>query len=518
MPNAIGEYLDRIREATSRPGHYAYRGQCDSEWALHSGATRKLIELYGPEILSSRSVRDLHLAFHRDTLLEPARARGFDIEHGRQLSDLQVLAKLQHFGASTGLLDFTWNPLVALWFACQAHDSDGKLFVVNTTNTLGIARVSSDGCDQTIEAMLCPPDNAPNLLYWEPASGGDAALRVLCQRSVFVIGRPLVLEAEGVVDSIPIKGRDKKGLIADLELLDIEESSLFQDVFGFSRAHGASSVPEEGRDSGYYLRQGNEFYQQGEYRSAVEAYGQCIALEPDTGELYFLRGNARAELGEHVDAIADYSEAIVRKGQPLLDRASTTAQITAQEIMFQVYFNRGNSRSASGDHEGAVEDYTKAIDSEARTSRTALYYNRGNAHADLRRYQCAVEDYMGMDGSTANGCFNRGNALIPLGRFEEALRQYEEAGEKGADKNRVDQNLWVARKLIGRCHGSKPAIEVGGSDTVVRIRVRFSEDQGEVEHLILVGNAGNVGNFGGRALQGGAGSQWKVADDCGYWW
>lgn len=169
-PTQIEKYLDRIREATSRPGHYAYRGQRDSEWALHSGATRKLIELYGPEILGSRSVRDLHLAFHRDTLLEPARARGFDIEHGRQLSDLEVLAKLQHFGASTGLLDFTWNPLVALWFACQAHDSDGKLFVVNTTNTLGIARVSSDRSEQTIEAML---------LYARPI-----------MRQAYCIGRP----------------------------------------------------------------------------------------------------------------------------------------------------------------------------------------------------------------------------------------------------------------------------------------------------------------------------------------
>ena len=413
-PTQIEKYLDRIREATSRPGHYAYRGQRDSEWALHSGATRKLIELYGPEILGSRSVRDLHLAFHRDTLLEPARARGFDIEHGRQLSDLEVLAKLQHFGASTGLLDFTWNPLVALWFACQAHDSDGKLFVVNTTNTLGIARVSSDRSEQTIEAMLCPPDNAPSLLYWEASWSGDAMLRVLRQRSVFVIGRPLVLEAEGMISSIAIERNDKKRLVADLELLDIAESSLFQDVFGFSRAHSTSSAPEESRDSGYYLRQGNKFYQQGEYRLAVGAYNQCIALEPDVGELYFLRGNAKAELGEHDDAISDYSEAIARKERPFLD-VSTTARDTAQGIMFQIYFNRGNSRSAGEDHKGAVDDYTKAIELDPRADHAPLHYNRGNAHADLRQYQCAAEDYMRMGSSTAHGCFNLGNALIRQG-------------------------------------------------------------------------------------------------------
>ena len=86
-----------------------------------------------------------------------------------------------------------------------------------------------------------------------------------------------------MISSIAIERNDKKRLVADLELLDIAESSLFQDVFGFSRAHSTSSAPEESRDSGYYLRQGNKFYQQGEYRLAVGAYNQCIALEPDVG-------------------------------------------------------------------------------------------------------------------------------------------------------------------------------------------------------------------------------------------
>ena len=50
-------------------------------------------------------------------------------------TDFEMVALMQHYGLPTRLLDFTRNPLIALWFACQSEtkfqvgDADGAVYV-----------------------------------------------------------------------------------------------------------------------------------------------------------------------------------------------------------------------------------------------------------------------------------------------------------------------------------------------------------------------------------------------------
>ncbi len=49
------------------------------------------------------------------------------------LSDFDVLAKMQHYGLPTRLLDFSANPLIALFFACEsAFRKDGRIVCCNS--------------------------------------------------------------------------------------------------------------------------------------------------------------------------------------------------------------------------------------------------------------------------------------------------------------------------------------------------------------------------------------------------
>ncbi len=47
---------------------------------------------------------------------------------------LSYLITSQHYGVPTRLLDFTSNPLVAMYFACRNQNNDGQVFIFNETN------------------------------------------------------------------------------------------------------------------------------------------------------------------------------------------------------------------------------------------------------------------------------------------------------------------------------------------------------------------------------------------------
>lgn len=86
-------------------------------------------------------------------------ARRWDIglaEHG-SASDLHLLAKLQHHGAPTRLIDVTYNPLTALWFACadvEQRNEDGVLAVISVTDMP--ERISSELPKLTYDTVPVP--------------------------------------------------------------------------------------------------------------------------------------------------------------------------------------------------------------------------------------------------------------------------------------------------------------------------------------------------------------------------
>ena len=500
MTNVATKYFAEINDAAASGGIHAYRGQQDSQWPLHSGATRRLIQEHGCEVVLDPEFEQLYLNYHREVLVDPARTRGFGTESGRRLSDIEVLAKLQHFGAPTGLLDFTWNPLVALWFACADFTIDGKLYVVDTNHPLEVARVSTDERAQSISDVFRNVAGQPRLSYWEPTATGDASARILGQRSVFVVGRPLIPTNPEIVSEIIVAKEDKEPLQTALEALDVHQESIFQDVYGFAQATNRKLVP--GLTPAGYVRRGNRHYQSGGYAEAIAEYSNAIPLDPKEGLIYLLRGNVHAASGEHKAAIDDYD-----KAENYIARVPVSAQSS-------IYYNRGNSRAELQDYEGALQDYTEALNIDP--TYRACYYNRGNAYADLYRFEDAVLDYDKVaDYEQGNAVFNKGNALLVMGRLADAWDCYQDASIKGGDHPGIVANLSTLGAIMQIVAGREYTVNVVSDPTSGHMSLRFGlqasvgDEWPEGRPFLLFGRVGNTGNTGGPGLSGGQGFNGK---------
>ena len=163
----LDKYLNEIRDIVDRlgPGKYAYRGQSKASSPLQSAATRRLRKHRGEGIEQSLQFLSYYIDYHIGTLITPARAQGLGTGSGRRISDLQLLANLQHSGAATGLLNFSWDPLVGLWFACRQPNKDGKMFVINTNDPVRVALISDDEGEQGVVDLFTPKDELSKVGY-----------------------------------------------------------------------------------------------------------------------------------------------------------------------------------------------------------------------------------------------------------------------------------------------------------------------------------------------------------------
>ena len=373
MLQMLPKYIQLIQETALNLDTHVFRGQSDARWPLRSGATRRLnadgVENGGPDFLAE------YLDYHRSLLDRARRVIPYG-DKDQSSTPLQLLAKLQHFEAATGLLDFTHSPLVALWFACDEPSHDGKVFFLSKElpHTSYVTAELEEGDIGNVLSKAQDP-TGPGYLLWEPTVEGDAALRILGQRSVFVIGRPAIDGRH--VQAVVINAADKETMREELEQLDVSERTIYRDLVGFCRLERANTRYVPPTTAAAYLRRGNYAFSRGEHSEAIDAYGRCLELGGDQAETYFLRGNANAAAKRYRDAIDDYDEALQSLGLTEVESTSTHYPW----FYFAILFNRGNMRACLGEHENAIEDYLRASGVAPRVYRGSFQSRKRALHA-----------------------------------------------------------------------------------------------------------------------------------------
>ena len=499
MLQVLPKYIQRIQETVPYLDTQVFRGQSDARWSLCSGAMRRI---YAEGITDDRpEFIDEYLDYHRDLLDRARRVLPYG-DKDQSSTPVQLLAKLQHFGAATGLLDFTHSPLVALWFACDEPSHDGRVFFLSKErpHTTYVTPELEEGDIGNVLSKTQDP-TGPDYLIWEPMVEGDAALRILGQRSVFVIGRPAI--DKRLVQAIVIQAADKCALREELEQLDVSERTIYRDLVGFCRLERADALCVPPTTAAAYLRRGNSAFSREDYSDAIDAYGRCLELGGDRAETYFLRGNANAAAKRYRNAIDDYDQAL--RSQDLTEVEGGFAHYPW--FYFAIFFNRGNMWACLAEHQNAVDDYRRASD-VAPPSFTASHLNRGNAHFMQQQFEEAVSCYdevLAVAPESTSALRNKALALILRGEIDAAEACY----------TRFERIAELEPNTLGPLLELK-GILAGLTDATLRIEVSLTSNSARITHpnytggrraVVFKGIQGNVGNVGGSNLRGGEGHE-----------
>src|SRR5690242_18135447 len=114
--------------------NWAFRGERDERWPLYSSLSRYLQNFrVAPAAWPEQEARILRI-FKR-------KAHQYLDRPPAEDDDFQWLALMQHHGAPTRLIDFTWSPYVAAFFALERTRADGVVWALNKARVdTGLAR------------------------------------------------------------------------------------------------------------------------------------------------------------------------------------------------------------------------------------------------------------------------------------------------------------------------------------------------------------------------------------------
>ncbi len=151
------------------------------------------------------------------------------------------------------------------------------------------------------------------------------------------------------------------------------------------------------------------------WEEEIASYDEAISVDPEDANLYFNRGVAYDNLGQHAEAIRDYDKAI-SLGPEYVD----------------AFLHRGLAYADLEQYQQAIQDYGECIRLDAQDSEA--YLNRGVAYFSLGEYQAALDDYfqaLSLEPEDAEIYGLAALAATLLGSDDEAAGLQDDAVELG---------------------------------------------------------------------------------------
>ena len=124
-----------------------------------------------------------------------------------------------------------------------------------------------------------------------------------------------------------------------------------------------------------YIRMGNEKFEDGDKKGAIDDFSKSIEIEPNNHSTYYWRAMSKREMKDYSGAINDYSKAI--------------ENCTDKSYLLDYYCSRGFTKTKVNDDKGAIQDYLNAI--EIAQDYFLPYTWLGQIYCKRKEYSKAVE-------------------------------------------------------------------------------------------------------------------------------
>jgi hypothetical protein len=228
--------------------NWAFRGQADASWPLYSSLSRYLISFgIHKDAWIRQEARILRIFFRKSHLF---------LQHIPDPDDsFQWLALMQHHGAPTRLLDLTWSPYVAAFFALERATTDAAIWALFPFKISHRAKQKIRGSGIIEPGKMGPWIKGNYEEYFLPSKIpfvwiGDPQImnrRLIAQSGTFVMPGVLDKPVESILahypkpDEIIVKftlqtKKIRERAMRELYNMNITYATLFPDLDGLARS------------------------------------------------------------------------------------------------------------------------------------------------------------------------------------------------------------------------------------------------------------------------------------------
>ncbi|MBO4727996.1 MAG: FRG domain-containing protein [Spirochaetaceae bacterium] len=241
--NSFEEYREIVTEFGFHS--WIYRGQNNYSYELNSSLYRTITT--NEKIRSSTKVRKVNLVREK---YEKEIITAFKNTCHIYISDLpnktstfDWLALMQHYGTPTRLLDFSFSPYIALYFAISGAKEDAAVYCINYKDIIKINKSSLSNLDDYYKNILQTQKdiNETILVPFEPSFTNE---RLFAQQGVFLVPNSLNFSHHEILEKnyndnylkIKIGFNCFVDIISELQKMNIKASSIYPGFEGFCKS------------------------------------------------------------------------------------------------------------------------------------------------------------------------------------------------------------------------------------------------------------------------------------------